>query len=199
MGRHALRLALAELVLRGALQIGPGARFAAVGPAPQLPEPLVAVRDLVASRGEKGMTQSEVLRAVGGRWRSVDRWMDAEIVPALAQAKLVMVWPGSVRRPEVALTPSGRLACDELDADLKVLRGKDNDAASMAAAAAAAGAAVLLAEDAWGRLAELHALPDVIAGGLSLPVGSLTDLHNAGGGGVEVLLALLGAVFGAGS
>jgi len=197
MGRHALRLALAELVLRGALQIEPGGRFAAVGPAPQLPEPLVAVRDLVASRGEKGMTQSEVLRAVGGRWRSVDRWMDAEIVPPLAQARLVMVWPGSLRRPEVALPPAGRSACDELDAELKVLRTKDGDPASVVAAATAAGAAVLLAEDAWRRLAEMHALPDVIAGGVAMPVGSLTDIQGAGGG-VEVVLALLGAVFGAG-
>lgn len=198
MGRHALRLALAELVLRGALQVEPGGRFAAAGPAADLPEPLVAVRDLVASRGEKGMTQSEVLRAVGGRWRSVDRWMDAEVVPSLAQAKLVMVWP-SQKRAEVALTPAGREACDELDAELKVLRAKDGEPAAVAAAASAAGAAVLLADDAWRRLAELHALPDVLTSGVSLPAGSLSGMHDAGTSAVELVLALLAAVFGAGS
>src|SRR4051794_15827955 len=196
MGRHALRLALAELVLRGAFTANDSGRLVAVD-VDDIPAPLAAVHDVVRQRGERGMTPAELLRAVGSRWRSVDRWMDAELVPPLAQDRLIMVWPGSVRRPEVALTPAGRSACDELDDELKVLRDKSQDPESLAAAAALAGAAVLLADDAWRRLAEIHALPDVIAGAMVLDAHALPDLPGAHGA-LEVLTSLLGAVFGAG-
>jgi hypothetical protein len=168
-GREALRMAVLELIVRGALRLdfgGRSRRYVSVQRTDvgvHLDPPVAAV---AACLGSAPMSLRSLEHELSLMWATPHEFVWSEVVPALCDRGVAqrmarrrgLRWMGN----RLVLTECGRTARAQLGEQLTVLEERlggwlAEDAAGAVAYVAEAGAAVLLAPAAWRHVARLYA------------------------------------------